>query len=212
MRQRPPPGASDRVRECVSVCRSDELIATGGDDLPRLEEIKEACNAEMASRMQQAAEALKEVLTSPTPVIMEGKIAGLARQGRIDNAMVELLEANLQQAQAAGEAGKGAVAVMTKLQQRVQTELDAKLSPPVALLRQLLRMDDALAREALLREKARALTAASDAAPADTPVPSAAASCVAAAAHHALVLTPRAVWVVGAGALSRSLRVRACVR
>jgi len=133
--------------------RLDELIATGGDDLPRLEEIKEACNAEMASRMQQAAEALKEVLTSPTPVIMEGKIAGLARQGRIDNAMVELLEANLQQAQAAGEAGKGAVAVMTKLQQRVQTELDAKLSPPVALLRQLLRMDDALAREALLREK-----------------------------------------------------------
>ena len=63
----------------------DEAIAAPDDEahLPRLTSIKEAVNAEMATRMQQAAEALKEVLTSPTPVIMEGKIAGFARQGRI---------------------------------------------------------------------------------------------------------------------------------
>ena len=107
----------------------------------------------MATRMQQAAEALKEVLTSPTPVIMEGKIAGFARQGRIDDAMLQLLEANLQQAQQAGEQGKGAVAVMSKLQERVKTELDQKLPPPIALLRRLMRMDDPMAREGLLREK-----------------------------------------------------------
>ena len=133
----------------------DEAIAAPDDEahLPRLTSIKEAVNAEMATRMQQAAEALKEVLTSPTPVIMEGKIAGFARQGRIDDAMLQLLEANLQQAQQAGEQGKGAVAVMSKLQERVKTELDQKLPAPIALLRRLMRMDDPMAREGLLREK-----------------------------------------------------------
>ena len=42
------------------------------DTKPKLVEIQEAVNEEMATRMQQAAEALREVLTSPTPVIMEG--------------------------------------------------------------------------------------------------------------------------------------------
>lgn len=136
-------------------CCSDEAIAKGGDDLERLTEIKAACNEEMAQRMNAAAEALREVLTSPTPVIMEGKIAGYARQGRIDDAMMQLLEANLQQAKAAGEQGAGAVSVMTKLQERVRTELDAKLPPPMALLRRLMRMNDPVARETLLREKVR---------------------------------------------------------
>merc|ERR1719310_856340 len=134
--------------------RLDEAIAAPDDEahLPRLTSIKEAVNAEMATRMQQAAEALKEVLTSPTPVIMEGKIAGFARQGRIDDAMLQLLEANLQQAQQAGEQGKGAVNVLTKLQERVKQELDKRLPPATALLRQLLRMDDKDARLSLLRE------------------------------------------------------------
>jgi len=67
--------------------------------------------------------------------------------------LLQLLEANLQQAQAAGEAGKGAVAVLTKLQVRVREELDLALPKPVALLRRLLRMDDPDARQKLIREK-----------------------------------------------------------
>jgi len=132
----------------------EEAIANDDpEQKERLSVIKEAVNEEMAKRMQQAAEALREVLQSPTPVIMEGKIAGLARQGRIDDALMQLLQANLEQAQAAGEAGAGAVAVMSKLKERVQTEVDAKLPPQSQLLRQLLRMDDPVARESLLREK-----------------------------------------------------------
>ena len=103
--------------------------------------------------MKQAAETLGEVVSSPTPVIMEGKVAGFARQGRIDDALLQLLDANLQQAEAAGEQGKGAVAVLSKLKERVRIELDAKLNPPVALIRQLMRMEDPIARESLLREK-----------------------------------------------------------
>merc|ERR1719217_108454 len=88
--------------------RLDARIAKNDpDEIDRLTEVRDACNAEMANRMQAAAEALRDVLSSPTPVIMEGKIAGFARQGRIDDALLQLLEANLQQAQQAGEQGKG---------------------------------------------------------------------------------------------------------
>lgn len=134
--------------------RLDARLAEGkAEEVARLAEVKEACAAEMASRMQDAAEALRDVLSSPTPVVMEGKIAGFARQGRIDDALMQLLEANLQQAQQAGEQGKGAVSVLSKLQERVKQELDARLPPQVALLRQLLRMDDKDARLSLLRDK-----------------------------------------------------------
>jgi len=133
--------------------RLEEVIAEGTEDTARVMEIKEAVTAEMSNRMQAAAEAMKDLVQSPTPVVMEGKMAGLARQGRLDDALLQLLEANLQQAQAAGEAGKGAVAVLTKLQVRVREELDLALPKPVALLRRLLRMDDPDARQKLIREK-----------------------------------------------------------
>jgi len=134
--------------------RLDEAIAEGNEDMaPRLHEIKSAVNEEMATRMQAAATAMKELVQSPTAVVMEGKIAGLARQGRLDDALLQLLEANLQQAQQAGEQGKGAVQVISRLQQRVQVELDKKLAPEVSLLRRLIRMDDSDARQKLLREK-----------------------------------------------------------
>ena len=134
--------------------RLDEAVAEGKPDMKeRLEEIKGAVNAEMASRMQAAAEAMRDLVTSPTPIVMEGKIAALARQGRLDDALLQLLQANLEQAEAAGEQGKGAVQVITRLQTRVQQELDEKLAPEAKLLRRLLRMDDAEARKKLLREK-----------------------------------------------------------
>ena len=134
--------------------RLDQQIADNKpENAERLAEVKEAVNNEMATRMQAAAEALREVLTSPTPVIMEGKIVGFARQGRIDDALLQLLEANLQQAREAGEQGKQAVSVLSKLQERVKLELDTKLPPQQALLRRLMRMDDKDARLSLLREK-----------------------------------------------------------
>lgn len=140
----------------------EEAIAEDDEETKeRLGEIKVAVNEEMANRMNSAAEALRDVLTSPTPVIMEGKIAGLARQGRLDDAVMQLLQANLEQALAAGEQGKGAVSVMSKLKERVQIELDTKLPPEKSLLRQLLRMDDPVARESLLKVKMAPKKAAS---------------------------------------------------
>jgi len=129
------------------------ILEAEGEDKKRLEEAKSAISSEMAKRMQAAVEAMKDLVQSPTPVIMEGKIAGLARSGRLDDALFQLLEANLQQAEAAGEQGKGAVAVLSKLKDRVRVELDKKVSPETALIRELLRMDDPDARRSLLKEK-----------------------------------------------------------
>ena len=52
------------------------------DKVARMTEVREAVNAEMASRMQLAAEAMKEIVQAPNPIVMEGKIVGLARKGR----------------------------------------------------------------------------------------------------------------------------------
>ena len=134
--------------------RLDDAIAENDPEkADRLATIKDAVNNEMAERMQKAAEAMRDLIQSPTPVVMEGKIVGLARQGRLDDALLQLLQANLEQAQAAGEAGKNAVGVLSKLQERVRTENDAKLDPEAALLRRLLRMGDTDSRRALLKEK-----------------------------------------------------------
>jgi len=137
----------------------DQLETATDEKRERMIEIQDAVNTEMRTRVEAATLVLKDILTSPTPIIMEGKIAGLARQGRIDDALMTLLEANLQQAEAAGDAGKGAVAVLGKLQDRVRDELDTKHSPAVALMRRLFRMESKPARLALLKEKMSPKTA-----------------------------------------------------
>ena len=68
----------------------DQAIAEGGENLPKLEEIKATVNAEMAKRVKEASETLRDVLTSPTPIIMEGKIAGFARQVRRSDARLQM--------------------------------------------------------------------------------------------------------------------------
>ena len=132
------------------------ISSAEGAEAERLLEVRSAVNAEMGKRMATAAETLKEVLTSPSAVVMEGRMAGLARQGKVDDALLQLLQANLEQARAAGEQGKGAVALMERLQARVQQELDTKLTPDAVLLRQLLRIESKPARLALLKEKMQA--------------------------------------------------------
>lgn len=129
-------------------------VATPGSaEAARLAEVADALSNEMSRRMGEAAETLRAVLQSPSAVVMEGKMTGLARQGKIDDALLQLLEANLQQARAAGGAGKPAVAALTKLQSRVQEEVDKVVPPDVQLLRRLLRMDSKPARMELLKDK-----------------------------------------------------------
>jgi len=65
----------------------------------------------------------------------------------------ELLLANLEQAKAAGEAGKQAQNVITILLQKIKVELDKKVPPTTKLFRQLTREDNSAARRDLLRKR-----------------------------------------------------------
>ena len=82
---------------------------------------------------------------------MEGAIVKMAREGKIDEAFLLLLEANADQADAAGATGPAQL--MRKLQKRAMEEKDKQSSTKeVKLLRQLLREDDPAKREELLEE------------------------------------------------------------
>ena len=82
---------------------------------------------------------------------MEGAIVRLAREGKIDEPFLLLLEANANQAEAAG--AQGPAQLMRKLGQRAMAEKDKQSSSKeIKLLRQLLREDDSTKREQILEE------------------------------------------------------------
>lgn len=111
----------------------------------------DALALEQQKRVNAATEALKEVLSMGDPMRMEGVIVKLARDGRIDEAFLLLLEANADQARAAGATGPAEL--MMKLKQRATQEKDKQAaSKEIKLLRQLLREPNANEREKLLTE------------------------------------------------------------
>lgn len=106
---------------------------------------------EQSKRIAAATETLKAVLAMGDPMRMEGAIVKMAREGKIDEAFLLLLEANADQADAAGATGPAQL--MRKLQKRAMEEKDKQSSTKeVKLLRQLLREDDPAKREELLEE------------------------------------------------------------
>ena len=113
--------------------------------------ILDALAAEQQKRVNAATEALKEVLSKGDPMRMEGAIVKLAKEGRIDEAFLLLLEANADQARAAGATGPAEL--MMKLKQRATQEKDKQAaSKEIKLLRQLLREPNANEREKILTD------------------------------------------------------------
>ena len=89
-----------------------------------------------------------------SPEKMFAKIQELAIINQIDAPLVELLDANRQQALAAGAAGAGAAELMKNLANRCRDEMDkriAKDAPEKRLLRALLRTDDDETKKAILQ-------------------------------------------------------------
>ena len=82
---------------------------------------------------------------------MEGAIVKLAREGKIDEAFLLLLEANETQARGAGATGPAEL--MKKLRLRAADEKDKQVtSKEIRLIRKLLRTDDATEREKILED------------------------------------------------------------
>jgi len=124
-------------------------LADNGDADSKV--VLEALAVEQQKRVAAATETLKEVLALGEPPRMEGAIIKFAREGRIDEPFLLLLEANAQQARAAG--ANGPADLMMRLHARAQEEKDKNAaSKEIKLLRKLLRAEDSDARMALLEE------------------------------------------------------------
>jgi len=113
--------------------------------------VLDALAMEQQKRVAAATESLKEVLSKGDPMRMEGAIVKLAKEGKIDEPFLLLLEANADQARAAGATGPAEL--MDKLRKRAMGEKDKQsASKEIKLLRQLLREPDANKREVLLTD------------------------------------------------------------
>jgi hypothetical protein len=126
----------------------NERAAGGDGDSASL---LEALAGEQQKRIAAATEALKEVLSLGEPMRMEGALVKLAREGRVNEAFLLLLEANENQARSAG--ADGPAQLMNRLRKRAIDEKDKQAqSKEIRLLRKLLRTDDPNERERILED------------------------------------------------------------
>ncbi|CAM9144394.1 unnamed protein product [Chrysoparadoxa australica] len=123
------------------------------EEAQKLQEVLDGVNTIMSQRMSKATERLQAILQSGTPPKMEAKIVEMAGKGEIDDALLLLMEGNIQQAVAAGAAGPEQL--LRKLMSKAQSEMDNKMEPEKKLLRQLMRTDDSETRKELLKEAFR---------------------------------------------------------
>ena len=115
------------------------------------QDVLDALGIEQNKRLAAATENLKVVLSAGDPMRMEGVIVKLGREGKIDEPFLLLLEANANQAQAAGATGPAQL--MKRLGERAMEEKDKeKSSKEIKLLRKLLRTDDETVRQQLLED------------------------------------------------------------
>eukprot|EP00904_Undaria_pinnatifida_P013549 jgi/Undpi1/9324/HiC_scaffold_26.g11782.m1 len=127
--------------------------AAGTDGAKVLTELGLSINNVMKRRMEKASERLQAILTAGNPARMEETIAAMAERGEVDDALVLLLQANLEQAESAG--AKPAAEVLKKLVQAAQAAQDEKADPEKRLLRQLLRAGEREDRLAILNKAFR---------------------------------------------------------
>jgi hypothetical protein len=126
----------------------NERAGSGDEDSKK---ILEALAEEQKKKIAAATEVVKKILSLGEPMKMEGAVVKMAREGKIDEAFLLLMEANEDQARAAG--AQGPADLMKRLRKRAVEEKDKQVSSKeIRLIRQLLRTDDATQREKLLED------------------------------------------------------------
>ncbi|CAM9504245.1 unnamed protein product [Ascophyllum nodosum] len=124
---------SQKAQEAADTERGEELAQLRG-----------AINEAMQRKMAKASERLQASLGANNrgagdPSKMQKSITAMAGRGEVDDALVLLLQANLEQAENAG--AKPAAEVLKMLGKAAQVALDEKAEPEKRLLRQLLRAE-----------------------------------------------------------------------
>lgn len=130
--------------------RLQERISLGGENSSALIELQECINNTMNERIAIAAESVKTVLAAGDPTVMKKEVDALARKGRIDDAFILLLQANLEQANKAG--ARTAIEVLTLILKHASSVKEIILDPEVKLIRSLLRTEDKVARKKMLKD------------------------------------------------------------
>jgi len=138
----------EMLRDEITTCLNE-----GADiEAEQYSEIIATVTSVMAKQIGSAQERLQQILSKGHPKAMESEIVAMARKNEIDEALILLMEANTQQAEAAGPQGKGAVQVLNQLIARANEEREKKLPDEQRLLRALLRNEDSEERKGLLYE------------------------------------------------------------
>ena len=145
----------ERYYECdykfLETCENVKATAAeSGDDegVARVQAVIDSISKEAAAQIEAATAVLGKVLNAGGPGLMESEMAKLCKQGKVSSAVLELLEANIQAATAAGAAEPAAV--MTKIRDRATLELDKLKDPEQRLMSQLIREESSEQRVALL--------------------------------------------------------------
>lgn len=128
-----------------------ECMAVGAHiEAAEYQQLQSTISAVMAARMSTAQQKLEKILARRDPKAMESEVAMMTRRGEVDEALVLLIEANVQQAQQAG--ATQVAEVLTKLSKRIVLEKERKLPDEQRLLRALLRLNSTEERKGLLYE------------------------------------------------------------
>ncbi|CAM9143277.1 unnamed protein product [Discosporangium mesarthrocarpum] len=127
--------------------------ASGTEEAQVLQDVVDCIGDAMKARMSKATERLQRILSAGSPKDMENKVRYMSQDGEIDDALVLLIQANVDQAVAAGATQPAEV--LKKLAATVQEEMDSKVEPQKRLLRQLLRTPEKKERLKILNEAFR---------------------------------------------------------
>lgn len=124
-------------------------LAEGADaEAQQYVELGETIARVMAMRIGDAQEKLQRILAKRGVKAMESEIVAMCRRGEVDDALVGLMQANAQQAEAQG--AKPAQLVLEQLLKRIFSERERALPDEQRLLRALLRETDSEKRKELL--------------------------------------------------------------
>ena len=128
---------------------AQSCLAEGADfEAQQYLDLGETIRRVMAMRIGDAQEKLQRILSKRGVKAMESEIVAMCRRNEVDDALVGLMQANAQQAEAQG--AKPAQLVLEQLIKRIFSERERSLPDEQRLLRALLRESDSEKRKELL--------------------------------------------------------------
>jgi len=132
------------LSERIANAESEEVKA-------RLGKVRYEINSARQKKLMEADKVLRGILSSGGLKQMEAKLAFHLRRAEIDMAFMVILQLNIEDA--INNKVEKAVQVMTHLGTLINEHQDKMVSPPVRLMRLLLREDDPNVRKQMLRQK-----------------------------------------------------------